>query len=134
MLMRFKNELVLPVNDYLDNSPNIMKYSYQVSLDSFKTMGDDRIFGIPRTSVARADGFSVRADWLKNLGIDFVKDGGTVTLEQFTELNKAFARNDPDGNGLNDTYGILVSADAQGNMVVPGIISWAFGVIGVAGL
>jgi putative aldouronate transport system substrate-binding protein len=125
-----KNELVLPVNDYLDNSPNIMKYSYQVSLDSFKTMGDDRIFGIPRTSVARADGFSVRADWLKNLGIDFVKDGGTVTLEQFTELNKAFARNDPDGNGLNDTYGILVSADAQGNMVVPGIISWAFGVIG----
>jgi putative aldouronate transport system substrate-binding protein len=125
-----KNELVLPLNDYLDNAPNIMKYSYQVSFDSFKTMNDDRIFGIPRTSVARADGFSVRADWVKTLGIDFVKDGGTISLDEYTELMKAFTRDDPDGNGLDDTYGMLVSADAKGNMSIPGHVLWSYGVIG----
>lgn len=125
-----KNELVLPLNEYLENSPNIMQYSYQVSLDSFKTMGDDRIFGVPRTSVARADGFSVRADWVENLGIDYVKDGGTLSLDQFTELMKAFTRDDPDGNGLDDTYGYLVSADANKNMVVPVHVMWSYGCIG----
>jgi putative aldouronate transport system substrate-binding protein len=125
-----KNGLILPVNDYLKNSPNIMQYSYQVSLDSFKTMGDDNIYGIPRTSVARADGLNVRADWLETLGIDFVEDGGTVTLDQFTELLKAFTRNDPDGNGLDDTYGYMVNADSAGNMSIPGHLLWSFGVIG----
>lgn len=120
------NGLVLPVNEYLENAPNIVKYSYQASMDYLKVKGDEQIFGIPRTSVTRADGFSVRADWLENLGIDYAKDGEPVTLEEFTEMHRAFALMDPDGNGVNDTYGMGLQVDTNGNMGVPKHIQWAF--------
>jgi putative aldouronate transport system substrate-binding protein len=44
----------------------------------------------------------IRTDWLKNVGI-------TKIPENLNELEDAlykFAKNDPDGNGLNDTYGM----------------------------
>ncbi|WP_284645214.1 ABC transporter substrate-binding protein [Paenibacillus silviterrae] len=64
-----------------------------------------------------------RLDWLEKLGIKppgEIKPIGTsggleriyftdkaYTLEQTEEILKAFTRNDPDGNGKNDTYGML---------------------------
>lgn len=64
-----------------------------------------------------------RLDWLEELGIDppgdiepIGKDGGleriyftdgAYTLEETEEILKAFTNDDPDGNGKNDTYGML---------------------------
>ena len=122
-----RNGLVLPLNDYLENAPNIVDYSYQVSFDSLKTMKDENIYGVPRTSVARADGFVMRKDWLDKLGID-VADGSTISLDKLTEILTAFAKQDPDGNGIDDTYGMMVATDGNGNMDIQ--FGWAFGLIG----
>lgn len=43
-----------------------------------------------------------RMDWLRNVGIDKVPE----TLDEMHEAMYRFARNDPDKNGKNDTYGM----------------------------
>jgi putative aldouronate transport system substrate-binding protein len=44
----------------------------------------------------------LRADWLKNLGLETPK-----TTEDLIKVAQAFSENDPDGNGKKDTYGLL---------------------------
>lgn len=46
--------------------------------------------------------FVWRQDWLENVGIDKVPDN----LEEMEEALYKFAKEDPDGNGQDDTYGI----------------------------
>lgn len=61
----------------------------------------------------------IRYDWIQKLGIDlgdvqveqisdqlYVADKG-ISLEKFDEILRAFVKNDPDGNGENDTFGML---------------------------
>ncbi|HHT74419.1 MAG TPA: extracellular solute-binding protein [Firmicutes bacterium] len=43
----------------------------------------------------------VRADWLEKLGLDIPE-----TLDDFYNVLKAFVEQDPDGNGIDDTYGL----------------------------
>jgi len=43
-----------------------------------------------------------RDDWLKNVGINKIPE----TLEEFEEAFYKFRNNDPDGNGIKDTYAI----------------------------
>jgi len=48
-----------------------------------------------------------RADWLEKLGV--TEDKLPYTIEEFTDLMYRFAKEDPDGNGKNDTYGMSAS-------------------------
>lgn len=60
----------------------------------------------------------LRYDWIKNLGIDlgvnvehtadqlYIAEGG-ISREVFTEILRGFVFGDPDGNGEDDTYGLL---------------------------
>ena len=57
LLDAVKNGVLIPLNQYLEKAPNLIKYSYDISWDSLKLAGDDNIYGIPRTSIARADGY-----------------------------------------------------------------------------
>lgn len=45
----------------------------------------------------------IRQDWVENLGMEIPK-----TLEDLKELAIAFTKNDPDGNGEDDTYGMAI--------------------------
>lgn len=45
----------------------------------------------------------IRQDWVENLGMELPK-----TMEDLKELAIAFTKNDPDGNGENDTYGLAI--------------------------
>ncbi len=45
----------------------------------------------------------IRMDWLKKLNLPVPK-----TFEDYYNVLKAFTLNDPDGNGKNDTYGMVV--------------------------
>ena len=49
-----------------------------------------------------------RGDWLENLGI--TEDQLPKTLDEFVDLMYRFAKEDPDGNGQDDTYGCSVTA------------------------
>lgn len=123
-----KNGVIIPVNQYLKKASNINKYSYDVSMRDLKIKGDDKIYGIPRTSVARGDGYIVRKDWLDKLGIKF-EEGKPITRDQFTEILKAFTTKDPDGNGANDTFG-LGNNTGDGNLSVSPPIAYSFGLNG----
>jgi putative aldouronate transport system substrate-binding protein len=68
-----------------------------------------KVYGIPLTPSklnkgAQAMDFDIfyRADWAKKLGITKQPE----TVDDMFNLYKAFTTRDPDGNGLNDTYGI----------------------------
>jgi putative aldouronate transport system substrate-binding protein len=49
-------------------------------------------------------GLFIRTDWLTKLKLDIPR-----TTEELYQVAKAFAEQDPDGNGKNDTYGIAMS-------------------------
>lgn len=50
----------------------------------------------------------VREDWMENLGLE-----APETAEDLYDILYAFTYNDPDGNGVNDTWGINLTADGQ---------------------
>ena len=48
----------------------------------------------------------IRSDWLAKLGLE-----APTTLAEFNEVARAFVEDDPDGNGVNDTFAFNLSTD-----------------------
>lgn len=94
------------ISDLVRNYPHIMEYlSSVVGYDAEdmlkRTTVDGAIYGIPSVTVARSYySLNIRTDWLEKVGL-----GIPTTLDEFTEVMRAFTFNDPDGDGQNDTYG-----------------------------
>ncbi|MGM9937382.1 MAG: hypothetical protein ACI38A_08560 [Candidatus Ornithomonoglobus sp.] len=70
---------------------------------------DGKIFGIYRTRTLGREGVTIRKDWLDNLGLDIPK-----TVDDLGEVLRAFTEDDPDGNGQDDTYGMIVTTFLDG--------------------
>lgn len=94
----------LDITDMIDNYPNIKKYLSTVGdPDELlkRTSIDGRIYGIPSITIARSYYVTnIRRDWLDKLGLEI-----PVTLDDYTNVMRAFTFQDPDGNGKDDTYG-----------------------------
>ncbi len=100
-----KEGFVLPLSDVADKYPNIAKQLK--SFDSFAKMTDGKHYGLPIISYSQIDSpavndhtIYVRKDWLDKLGLPV-----PTTIDEFANVAKAFAQNDPDGNNKADTYG-----------------------------
>lgn len=65
---------------------------------------DGKIYGIYRSRTLGRNGVSINIDWLENVGLEPPK-----TIEEFYNVLKAFKEQDPDRNGKDDTYGLVVS-------------------------
>ncbi len=65
---------------------------------------DGKVYGLYRARTLGRNGVSIRADWLKNLGLEI-----PTTIDEFYNVLKAFKENDPDGNGQNDTFGMIMT-------------------------
>lgn len=67
-----------------------------------------KLLGFPRDGQSRDDAnmLYIRKDWLDNLGLQPPK-----TMDELIEVATAFAKQDPDQNGKDDTYGLLLSKD-----------------------
>ncbi|WP_407428807.1 extracellular solute-binding protein [Treponema sp.] len=79
------------------------KRSYQMYNEEARaaTSFDGYSYGLAQSgSIDRNEGVLIRKDWLDNLGLAV-----PVTTEDFYQVMRAFTYNDPDGNGLNDTFG-----------------------------
>lgn len=65
-----------------------------------------RIYGLPKMSSSydKVSLMFIRKDWLDNLGLAV-----PTTMEELKTVAHAFTYNDPDGNGANDTYGLVLS-------------------------
>ncbi|TVY07546.1 extracellular solute-binding protein [Paenibacillus cremeus] len=85
---------------YIKNYPNLAAYPQQIYTNvAFK----GKTMGIPR--VRPTDGHEsllIRQDWLDKLGLKAPK-----TMDEFFNVMEAFTKQDPDGNGKNDTYGFV---------------------------
>lgn len=64
---------------------------------------DGQIYCIPQENLNSKWPTAIRSDWVEKLGFE-VKD--TYTVSELKEILIAFAKNDPDGNGVEDTYGM----------------------------
>ncbi|MDF2647638.1 MAG: hypothetical protein K0Q73_3443 [Paenibacillus sp.] len=107
-----KDGVVIPIDDYLKTAENIKKHSYDISWDALRVNDDNKIYGIPRTSVIRSDGYWLRKDWLDKLNIKLPANS-EITLEEMNNILSKFTKEDPDGNGRADTYGYAAYAGAD---------------------
>ncbi len=96
----------IPLEDLERLAPNMLKRINDDSEGQLKYYYiDDELYSLPSYSVgAGASGIPMvwRGDWLKNVGIDKVPE----TLDEYEEAFYKFAKEDPDGNGKDDTYGL----------------------------
>ncbi len=117
--------ILLPLDEYLDEFENLKQYVDPVSYDAMRASSNGVLYGIPRNTIVREDGFAVRKDWMDKLGIALPEDG-YLTKQEFYDLLYAFTFGDPDGNGVNDTYGW--TNDTNGNLLP--LVPYASGCIG----
>lgn len=76
---------------------------------------DGKLLALPQINGA-IDGASmiwIRADWLKNLGLEPPK-----TMDDVLRIAEAFTKNDPDKNGSDDTFGLGLAKDLFGGFAV----------------
>ncbi len=87
---------------------------------------DGDIYGMPAlwTIGPYSQAIGVRQDWMENLGIDKYPE----TLDEFEELMRAFTEDDPDGDGVNNTYGFTCDINPDATIFVP--LSFVFGAYG----
>lgn len=79
--------------------PNLSKANEQV-LDALKV--DGQIVGIYRARAIGRNGLSYRTDWAEAVGIT----EEPKTIEDVYNMMYQFTYGDPDGNGVDDTYGL----------------------------
>jgi putative aldouronate transport system substrate-binding protein len=91
---------------FREHAPNLSKYIDETDPSAWQIAKFDGelMYSIPcfRLYDTIASPVVWRTDWLKNVGIE----GIPRTLEEFEDAFYKFAKNDPDANGKNDTYGI----------------------------
>lgn len=99
-----KDGILTDLAPYINNTkkyPNIKKY---MPADAWIPITENKkIWAFPYN---RPDGLNqvvyVRKEWMKKLNLKTPR-----TIDEFYEVMKAFTYNDPDGNGKNDTFGLL---------------------------
>lgn len=91
--------MVIALNDYLDSYPNLKAWME----DYAWTAIDGKFYGIPFiTQMHVANSLiMMRGDWLDKLGLAY-----PTTLDEMTAVLTAFTTQDPDGDGIDNTYGI----------------------------
>lgn len=118
-----KQGALMPLDQLLeDYAPNTMGY---VPEKLWPYMQADGVtYAIPTERIPQKNNLYIRQDWLDKLNLPVPQ-----TLEELRDVMKAFVEQDPDGNGINDTYGY--GSSAAGALSVIGTFSPIFGAFGV---
>lgn len=89
------------LTEYLHSGdyPNLVSENPDVELASGV---NGQIFGVYRARDVMRASVILRQDWLDNLGLDLPE-----TTDDLMEIARAFTEDDPDGNGEDDTYGLI---------------------------
>lgn len=103
-----QQRVIRPIPADLSKYSNVQHVMSLSDVEGLKV--DGKYYMIPRVSFEDRDLYAsncsllVRKDWMVKLGI---KD--PTNFNEFTAMLKAFALNDPDGNGKNDTAGLTLN-------------------------
>ena len=111
---------ISPLPDDLSAWPHLQALMEQLGYTRYK---DGHYYAIPRMAfldptLSSSDAaMIVRRDWMENLGLK-----NPTNLDEFIDMTTAFAADDPDGDGKDDTIGYNVNAlNALGKWVMLGI-------------
>lgn len=94
--------LVAPVEDLMPLMPERVEthYSDPTLINLVTIDGHQYGFAEP-PPIPRREGLVIRKDWLDKLGLQ-----PPTTLDELFDVAVAFTEDDPDGNGVDDTYGL----------------------------
>lgn len=120
-----EKKVFMDVKPELEKYPNIVKHIPEESLQHFNPK--DKYFGIPFYYQEARDSLAIRKDWLDKLGLEMPK-----TIDEFYEVAKAFAFNDPDGNGKQDTVGFSMEISPAGALQFAGTANYLTAAFGLA--
>lgn len=97
-----RNKAVLPLDDFIAGDPawSSLPKDYYVN-----AVFDGKTYSLP-TYDRIPEVFYYRADWLEKLNLAL-----PTTVDELYAVLKAFAKDDPDGNGKPDTYGFTMEQD-----------------------
>lgn len=113
----------LPINEYLDYAPNLKAFLEEhPDYAAMCTAPDGNIYGLVQyndNKYARSQRVFIDRTWLENVGMEYPE-----TIEELYDVLKAFAEQDPNGNGTADE--IPMSSQAGGYDLFPALMS-AFG-------
>ncbi len=84
----------------LDSYPNLKPADEQTGRNA---MVNRKTYGIYRTRPLLRSAVVLRKDWLAKVGLPLPE-----TVDDLYRIAKAFTEQDPDGNGKNDTYGLII--------------------------
>jgi putative aldouronate transport system substrate-binding protein len=114
----------LDLKPHLSNFQNLSAHIPEDAYQKFSPKG--KYFGFPIYVPETRDSLAIRKDWLDNLNLKI-----PTNVEELYEVAKAFAKDDPDGNGSNDTIGLsfnLSQSGKGGNFVQ---LDWLLGGAGM---
>ncbi len=123
--------LVAQVDDCFEKMPVRTPLIYDADAIANATI-DGHVYGFSSPNMLiKSEGLLIRKDWLDNLGLEV-----PTTTEEFLEVARAFTFDDPDGNGIDDTYGYGAFVETDANLKgYPGSRLWPImGAFGVEGL
>lgn len=103
VLYAARNGKFWELSEYLDDYKNLALTNSEI-LDNIKIGGC--IYGVPRCRSLGRIGVGYRKDWADALGLDEPK-----SVADLEEMILDFTYEDPDGNGVDDTYGLILSKD-----------------------
>lgn len=96
------------LTDYIDDYDNL-KTIPEATRAAASYNG--RMYFVPLSRTLARNGMGFRKDWCEKLNLAFwnkVEAGENPTWQDFYDMLYAFTYNDPDGNGINDTCGLLL--------------------------
>ena len=110
-------DMIVDLKPYWDDySSDVLKEYYTTQGPGI--LGSSTFDGELKGITSFTDGFNdgifiwLRADWLRKLGLESPK-----TMEDLLAVAKAFTTGDPDGNGIDDTYGFAVTKDLHSGVL-----------------
>lgn len=93
--------LLIPMDDFIASDP-VWSTANPEIFQKFSYQG--QTYGLP-VVMDKADGIYYRTDWLKKLGLSL-----PTNADELYDVLLAFATQDPDGNGQDDTYGLTMAS------------------------
>lgn len=91
---------IVPLDEYIDKYPGLKSLK-----DYYRVRYDGKIWAVTgaRHPATTNDIPVIRQDWLDNLNLK-----APTTTDELMEVATAFTKDDPDKNGVNDTFGIIL--------------------------
>jgi len=119
--------LLLELTGLIDQYPNMSVNHTMEQRGDCDFFGDGRIWGLPRANSYDKWGFLINKAWLDKVGKEI-----PTTIEEFVDVCRAFTFDDPDGNGVDDTYGVSfgISGDLSPWHLENDFVSMAYSISG----